>query len=212
MCRLDSNQQRCLLSAVLFCRESGSRLVIGTTHLESGICDPANLRVMQLEYVLSRMDAYHLPCTIVAGDYNLRQWEAGRAKVRELKRTVSFHFVYALIGRLWELQGRLGSYLRDAFDTNHFLGVSSRGFVMSTVESGLADRGCCVQGRGLYEMGCVDVGGGAGEERGTGILPCLSRACVQSSPDVQYLMLVRKMRCLFRRCREAGKVGGLRGP
>ena len=89
VCQLDSNQQRCLLSAVLFCRESGSRLVIGTTHLESGICDPANLRIAQLEYVLSRMDAYHLPCTIVAGDYNLRQWEAVRAKVRELKRTIS---------------------------------------------------------------------------------------------------------------------------
>ena len=114
-----------------------------------------------------------------------RQWEAGRAKVRELKRTVSFHFVYALIGRLWELQGRLGSCLRDPFDTNHFLGVSSRGFVMSTVESGLADRDCCVQGRGLYGMGCVDGGEGRGRRGGAGILPCVSRACVRSSPDVQ---------------------------
>ena len=103
VCLLDSNQQRCLLSAVLFCRESGSRLVIGTTHLESGICDPANLRVVQLEYVLSRMDAYHLPCTIVAGDYNLRQWEAERAKVWELKKhlasTLSMHS-YSISHRL----------------------------------------------------------------------------------------------------------------
>ena len=135
---LDSDQQRCLLSAVLFCRESGSRLVIGTTHLESGICDPANLRVMQLEYVLSRMDAYHLPCTIVAGDYNLRQWEAERAKVWELKKhlpsTLSMHsysiiHVVSVIDCVYasELQGRLGRCLRDAVDTNHFPGVSSRG-------------------------------------------------------------------------------------
>ena len=82
---LDSEQQRCLLSAVFICRDSGSRLVIGTTHLESGICDPVDLRVIQLRYVLSKMDAYRLPCSIVAGDYNLRHWEAERAKVWELK-------------------------------------------------------------------------------------------------------------------------------
>ena len=82
---LDSEQQRCLLSAVFVCRHSASRVLIGTTHLESGMCDPLDLRAIQLRLVLSRMDAYHLPCSIVAGDYNLRQWEAERAKVWELK-------------------------------------------------------------------------------------------------------------------------------
>ena len=100
---LDSEQQRCLLSAVFICRDSGSRLVIGTTHLESGICDPVDLRVIQLRYVLSKMDAYHLPCSIVAGDYNLRQWEAERAKVWELKKhlasTLSMHS-YSISHRL----------------------------------------------------------------------------------------------------------------
>ena len=135
---LDSEQQRCLLSAVFICRDSGSRLVIGTTHLESGICDPADLRVMQLRDVLSRMDAYHLPCSIVAGDYNLRQWEAERAKVWELKKhlpsTLSMHsysiiHIVSVIDYVYasELQGRLGRCLRDAVDTNHFPGVSSRG-------------------------------------------------------------------------------------
>ena len=85
VCLLDSDQQRCLLIAVFVCRHSGSRLLIGTTHLESGMCDPVDLRAIQLRFVLSRMDAYHLPCSIVAGDYNLRQWEAERAKVWELK-------------------------------------------------------------------------------------------------------------------------------
>ena len=97
---LDSEQQRCLLSAVFICRDSGSRLIIGATHLESGICNPPGLRVTQLRHVLSRVDAYHLPCSIVAGDYNLRQWEAERAKVWELKRhsssTLTMH-TYTII-------------------------------------------------------------------------------------------------------------------
>ena len=78
---LYSKQQRCLLSAVFVCRHSASRVLVGTTHLESGMCDPVDRRVTQLRFVLSRMDAYHLPCSIIAGDYNLRSWEAEHAKV-----------------------------------------------------------------------------------------------------------------------------------
>ena len=85
VCLLDSDQQRCLLIAVFVSHHSGSRLLIGTTHLESGMCDPVDLRVIQLRSVLSRMDAYHLSCSIVAGDYTLRQWVAERAKVWEVK-------------------------------------------------------------------------------------------------------------------------------
>ena len=85
VCLLDSDQQRCLLIAVFVCRHSGSRLLIGATHLESGVCNPVDLRVIQLRSVLSRMDAYLLSCSIVASDYNLRLWEAERAKVWEVK-------------------------------------------------------------------------------------------------------------------------------
>ena len=82
---LDSDQQRCILIAVFVCDRSGSRLVIGTTHLESGVCNPSDLRVFQLRSVLSMVEDYHLSCSIVAGDYNLRVWEAERAKVWEVK-------------------------------------------------------------------------------------------------------------------------------
>ena len=114
---LDSEQQRCLLSAVFICRDSGSRLVIGTTHLESGICDPVDLRVIQLRYVLSKMDAYRLPCSIVAGDCNLRQWDAERAKVLAKLRRRAIE----LEARERELHGKLPAARAELYTDTRFL-------------------------------------------------------------------------------------------
>ena len=78
---LDSEQQRCVLIATLLCLRSGSTLVVGTTHLESGQCDPYNLRVLQLRSALSFVDGPNIGCSVLAGDLNLRDWESQTAKV-----------------------------------------------------------------------------------------------------------------------------------
>ena len=78
---LESEQQRCVLIAELQCLRSGSTLLIGTTHLESGTCNPYNLRVSQLQAALSRVDGPNVACSVLAGDLNLRQWEWDSAKV-----------------------------------------------------------------------------------------------------------------------------------
>ena len=76
-----SDQQRCILIAVFVRARSGYRLVIGTTRLESGACNPYNLRVSQLQAALSRVDGPNVACSVLAGDLNLRQWEWDSAKV-----------------------------------------------------------------------------------------------------------------------------------
>ena len=78
---LESEQQRCVLIATLLCLRSGSTLVVGTTHLESGDCKPHNLRVLQLRSALSLVDGPYSGCSVLAGDLNLRDWESKVAKV-----------------------------------------------------------------------------------------------------------------------------------
>ena len=65
---LESEQQRCVLIAELLCLRSGSTLLMGTTHLESGTCNPYNLRVSQLQAALSRVDGPNVACSVLAGD------------------------------------------------------------------------------------------------------------------------------------------------
>ena len=55
--------------------------MVGTTHLESGKCDPYNLRVLQLHSALSFVDGPNSGCSVLAGDLNLREWESNVAKV-----------------------------------------------------------------------------------------------------------------------------------
>ena len=78
---LESEQQRCVLIATLQCLRSGTTLVVGTTHLESGKCNPYNLRVLQLRSALSLVDGPYSGCSVLAGDLNLRDWESNVAKV-----------------------------------------------------------------------------------------------------------------------------------
>ena len=82
------------------------------------------------------MDTYRLPCAIVTGDYNLREWEAERAKVWDSKRRALLqsptpaalyaslvYYIYAL-----ELEGTRGGGReggRYALDRNEVLWVSS---------------------------------------------------------------------------------------
>ena len=79
---LESEQQRCVFIAKLLCLRSGSMLVVGTAHLESGKKPkPYNLRVLQLRSALSVVDGPTSGCSVLAGDLNLREWEWNVAKV-----------------------------------------------------------------------------------------------------------------------------------
>ena len=40
---LGSDQQRCVFIAELVCTRSGAELLVATTHLESGLCEPGDL-------------------------------------------------------------------------------------------------------------------------------------------------------------------------
>ena len=78
---LDSDQQRCVCIVDLVDRGTGALLRIGTTHLESGTCSPADLRVTQLCAAMSMVERVPAVCSVLAGDFNIRDWEAHRAKV-----------------------------------------------------------------------------------------------------------------------------------
>ena len=80
---LESAQQRCLFFAGFTWRSSGIRFTVCTTHLESGACKPGNLRVTQLQQALLMLQGEPSSFAVLAGDLNLRAWEAERAKVDE---------------------------------------------------------------------------------------------------------------------------------
>ena len=54
---------------------------MATTHLESGDCQPADLRVQQLTHTLRLLAAAPEEAVLLAGDLNLRDWEARRAGI-----------------------------------------------------------------------------------------------------------------------------------
>ena len=55
-------------------------MIVATTHLESGACSPADLRAQQLKVILGKFRS-RPGAVILAGDLNLRAWEAVRAKI-----------------------------------------------------------------------------------------------------------------------------------
>ena len=79
---LDSDQQRCVFVVELLCRRTGALFHIATAHLESGVCEPGDLRVHQLRCaldLLERRDSTSL--SVLAGDLNMREWESQRARL-----------------------------------------------------------------------------------------------------------------------------------
>ena len=83
--QLDSQQQRGYLIVRLHCKSTGVQLAVCTTHLESGICSPQgagrDLRAAQLEEISAALQKEPGDAVILAGDLNLRPWEARQAKV-----------------------------------------------------------------------------------------------------------------------------------
>ena len=78
---LDTRQERCVFLLRLRCLSSGTTLLVATTHLESGDCQPADFRVQQLTHTLSLLEAAPEEAVLLAGDLNIRDWEARRTGI-----------------------------------------------------------------------------------------------------------------------------------
>ena len=83
--QLDSDQQRCFLVARLVCLQSGHRISVATTHLESRVLNAPSgsqdLRALQLQHISTVLQRESSDAVILAGDLNLREWEALQAKI-----------------------------------------------------------------------------------------------------------------------------------
>ena len=83
VCVLDTRQERCVFLLRLRCLRSGTTLLVATTHLESGDCQPAELRAQQLTHTLMLLAAAPEEAVLLAGDLNIRDWEARRTGIGE---------------------------------------------------------------------------------------------------------------------------------